>query len=192
MIKKINAVGQTCPIPVIMTKNGLKEIEQGIIEVAVDNKISLENIQKFVKEIGYSFTTKEENNIFTISITKTLEPISTTSHLNNTVIVIGSDKLGIGDIILGETLMKGFIYTLTEYESLPKTILFYNRGIFLTTRNEDTIKDLKTLEEMGVEILSCGACLNFYHLENKLSVGSITNMYTILDKQMKADKVIKP
>ncbi len=193
---KVNAIGQTCPIPVIMTKNALKEITEGSIEVSIDNKISKENIEKFSKEMGFSFTTREENGIFFIQINKTINEAlsnsSTSNDENNTIIVIASDKMGDGETALGETLMKGFIYTLTEMESLPKAILFYNKGVFLTASNETTIKDLKILEERGVEILSCGACLNFYHLENNIAVGSITNMYNIIEKQMKANKVIRP
>ena len=193
---KVNAIGQTCPIPVIMTKNALKEITEGSIEVSIDNKISKENIEKFSKEMGFSFTTREENGIFFIQINKTINETSSNSSTsndeNNTIMVIASDKMGDGETALGETLMKGFIYTLTEMESLPKAILFYNKGVFLTASNETTIKDLKILEERGVEILSCGACLNFYHLENNIAVGSITNMYNIIDKQMKANKVIRP
>lgn len=193
---KVNAIGQTCPIPVIMTKNALKEITEGSIEVSIDNKISKENIEKFSKEMGFSFTTREENGIFFIQINKTineaLSNFSTSNDENNTIIVIASDKMGDGETALGETLMKGFIYTLTEMESLPKAILFYNKGVFLTASNETTIKDLRILEERGVEILSCGACLNFYHLENNIAVGSITNMYNIIEKQMKANKVIRP
>lgn len=193
---KVNAIGQTCPIPVIMTKNALKEITEGSIEVSIDNKISKENIEKFSKEMGFSFTTREENGIFFIQINKTInEALSNSSTFNdenNTIIVIASDKMGDGETALGETLMKGFIYTLTEMESLPKAILFYNKGVFLTASNETTIKDLRILEERGVEILSCGACLNFYHLENNIAVGSITNMYNIIEKQMKANKVIRP
>ncbi|MGL4365132.1 MAG: sulfurtransferase-like selenium metabolism protein YedF [Cetobacterium sp.] len=193
---KVNAIGQTCPIPVIMTKNALKEITEGSIEVSIDNKISKENIEKFSKEMGFSFTTREENGIFFIQINKTINETSSNSSTsndeNNTIIVIASDKMGDGETALGETLMKGFIYTLTEMESLPKVILFYNKGVFLTASNETTIKDLRILEKRGVEILSCGACLNFYHLENNIAVGSITNMYNIIEKQMKANKVIRP
>ena len=196
MVIKVNAIGQTCPIPVIMTKNALKEITEGVVEVTIDNKISKENIEKFSKEMGFSFKTREENEVFFIEINKTnseiLPKTSISNGEDNTVIVIASDKMGDGEAALGETLIKGFIYTLTEMETLPKAILFYNKGVFLTASNETTIKDLKLLEERGVEILSCGACLNFYHLENNIAVGSITNMYNIIDKQMKASKVIRP
>lgn len=191
---KVNAIGQTCPMPVIMAKNALKNIAEGIIEVSVDNQISKENIEKFSKEMGYSFSSRNEGDIFLIIIEKKSLPLNKVIEVenNDTVIIIASDKMGDGDSALGETLMKGFIYTLTEMETLPKSILFYNRGVFLTASNESTMKDLKTLEERGVEILSCGACLNFYHLETSLGTGSVTNMYSIIDKQMKAKKVIRP
>lgn len=192
---KVDAVGQTCPVPVIMTKKALKEIKEGIVEVSVDNRTSKENIEKFAKEMGYETSIRESEGIFFISITKNDQlSINNTlpSNDNNTVIVISSDKMGEGENDLGETLMKAFIYTLTEIENLPKTILFYNKGVLLTTTNENTIKDLKSLENKGVEILSCGACLNFYNVENSLKVGTVTNMYTIIDKQIKATKVIKP
>ena len=48
------------------------------------------------------------------------------------------------------------------------------------------------MEEQGVEILSCGTCLNFYGLTDKLKVGSVTNMYDIVESMAKADKVIRP
>ncbi|MGL5950082.1 MAG: sulfurtransferase-like selenium metabolism protein YedF, partial [Cetobacterium sp.] len=146
---KVNAIGQTCPMPVIMTKNALKNISEGIIEVSVDNQISKENIEKFSKEMGYSFSSRNEGDIFLIIIEKKSLPLNKVVEVENddVVIIIASDKMGDGDSALGETLMKGFIYTLTEMETLPKSILFYNRGVFLTASNESTIKDLKTLEE---------------------------------------------
>ncbi|MGL5000962.1 MAG: sulfurtransferase-like selenium metabolism protein YedF [Cetobacterium sp.] len=193
---KVNALGLTCPMPVILTKNALKNLTEGSVEVSVDNKISKENIEKFSKEMGYSFYTKSEGDIFVIKITKENLYKEKTENIlesnENIVIVIHSDKMGEGDSALGETLMKGFIYTLTEMENIPKTIIFYNKGVFLTAKNQSTINDLKSLEDRGVEILSCGACINFYNLEATLGVGSITNMYTIIEKQMKASKVIKP
>ena len=100
--------------------------------------------------------------------------------------------MGEGEDELGKILIKGFIYALTEAETLPKTVLLYNKGVLLASTFEDTVKDLKVLEERGVEILSCGTCANFYHVQDQIKVGTLTNMYTILERQMKATKVIKP
>lgn len=190
---KVNAIGEVCPKPVIMTKKALKEIKNGVVEVSVDNETSKENVEKMAKEMGYEYKTEKSGDVFIITINKNekSEEIKSENEEKKTVIVIGSDKMGVGEDELGNVLIKGFIYALTESEKLPKTILFYNKGVFLTSVLEDTVKDLKILEEKGVEILSCGTCLNFYHLQDKLQVGTVTNMYTILERQMEADKVIK-
>lgn len=189
---KVNAVGEVCPKPVIMTKKALKEIESGVVEVSVDNQTSKENVEKMAKEMGHTFETKEEGNVFVITITKAGEKQENSSEEENIVISIGSDKMGEGEDELGKILIKGFIYALTEAETLPKTVLLYNKGVLLASTFEDTVKDLKVLEERGVEILSCGTCANFYHVQDQIKVGTLTNMYTILERQMKATKVIKP
>lgn len=189
---KVNAVGEVCPKPVIMTKKALKEIESGVVEVSVDNQTSKENVEKMAKEMGHTFETREEGNVFVITITKAGEKQEKSSEEENIVISIGSDKMGEGEDELGKILIKGFIYALTEAETLPKTVLLYNKGVLLASTFEDTVKDLKVLEERGVEILSCGTCANFYHVQDQIKVGTLTNMYTILERQMKAAKVIKP
>ena len=189
---KVNAIGEVCPKPVIMTKKALKEIESGVVEVSVDNITSKENVEKMAKEMGHTFETKEEGNVFVITITKAGEKQEKSSEEENIVISIGSDKMGEGEDELGKILIKGFIYALTEAETLPKTVLLYNKGVLLASTFEDTVKDLKVLEERGVEILSCGTCANFYHVQDQIKVGTLTNMYTILERQMKATKVIKP
>ena len=189
---KVNAIGEVCPKPVIMTKKALKEIESGVVEVSVDNQTSKENVEKMAKEMGHTFETREEGNVFVITITKSGEKQENSSKEENIVISIGSDKMGEGEDELGKILIKGFIYALTEAETLPKTVLLYNKGVLLASTFEDTVKDLKVLEERGVEILSCGTCANFYHVQDQIKVGTLTNMYTILERQMKAAKVIKP
>ena len=189
---KVNAVGEVCPKPVIMTKKALKEIESGVVEVSVDNITSKENVEKMAKEMGHTFETREEGNVFIITITKAGEKQENSSKEENIVISIGSDKMGEGEDELGKILIKGFIYALTEAETLPKTVLLYNKGVLLASTFEDAVKDLKVLEERGVEILSCGTCANFYHVQDQIKVGTLTNMYTILERQMKATKVIKP
>ena len=189
---KVDAIGQVCPVPIIMTKNALKDIEEGQVELSVDNRISLENLQKMSKEMGYDYTVEESGDIFKIVINKMRESVELRESEENTVVVIDSLHMGKGDVELGRILMKGFIYTLSEMEELPKTILFYNEGVKLAIEGAESLQDLKSLEERGVEILSCGTCLNFYGITEKLRVGSVTNMYTILERQMKATRVIKP
>ena len=100
--------------------------------------------------------------------------------------------MGTGSEELGRILMKGFVYALTQLEELPETVLLYNGGARLSAEGSSSLEDLKTLEAQGVEILTCGTCLNFYELTEKLSVGSVTNMYEITEKMAGARLVIRP
>ena len=110
----------------------------------------------------------------------------------NTVVVIRSNQMGNGEEELGKALLKGFIYTLSQQDTLPSTILFYNSGAYITCEDSASIEDLKSLEAQGVEILTCGTCLNFYGITDKLQVGEVTNMYVIAEKMTQADLIVQP
>ena len=106
--------------------------------------------------------------------------------------MLSSDQMGGGNEELGRILMKGFVYALTQLEELPETVLLYNGGAKLSVEGSQSLEDLKNLEAQGVEILTCGTCLNFYELADKLKVGSVTNMYEIVEKMSGARLVIRP
>ena len=106
------------------------------------------------------------------------------------VITIGSDQLGTGDEQLGRLLMKSYLQSLSEAETVPTQLLFFNRGAFLTNQAANTLADLQQLAEKGTTIKTCGACLDFYHLTDTLAIGSITNMYEIVETMNQAAKVI--
>ena len=108
------------------------------------------------------------------------------------MVAVSSDRMGSGNDELGKVLIKGFIFAVTQLDELPKTMLFYNGGATLTTEGSDSLEDLKSLEAQGVEILTCGTCLDYYGLKDKLAVGSVTNMYSIVETLAGADKIIKP
>ena len=108
------------------------------------------------------------------------------------VVAVASDVMGQGSDELGATLMKGFLFALGQLPQLPGTVLFYNGGATLTTEGSDSLEDLKSLEAMGVEIMTCGTCLDYYGLKEKLAVGSVTNMYSIVETLAGASKIIKP
>ena len=108
------------------------------------------------------------------------------------LVAVDTDVMGRGSDELGRTLMKGFLFAVSQLPQLPKTMLFYNGGARLTTEGSASLEDLKNMEAQGVEILTCGTCLNHYGLTEQLAVGSVTNMYTIVEKLAGAGKVIKP
>ena len=180
----VNAVGDACPIPVTKTIHALSGMtEAGTVEVHVDNETAVQNL---------NVVTLTVDDPAAVSGTAPEEAACTPDNRDNTVVVIGTSCLGSGDDTLGATLMKGFLYALSQQERLPRTILFYNGGAKITTEGSVSIEDLKNMEAQGVEIRTCGTCLNYYGLTDKLAVGSVTNMYDIVETMTSAGKVIRP
>lgn len=191
-METINAVGLACPLPVVKAKKALREMKgEGEVLVYVDNKTAAENLEKLAKSLkcGYSVTETGENR-FEVKITKTSE--ANAVNAGDTIIAISSDKMGEGDPKLGESLMKAFIYALTESDTPPSKIIFYNCGAKLPVNGSPVLDDLKLLEEKGISIYTCGACLNHYGLTESLAAGEITNMYAIVEMLGGAERIIKP
>lgn len=194
---KVNAVGDNCPIPVIKTKKALAQLTQpDQVEVLVDNEIAVANVTKMAKSMGAEVSSKktgeEEYTIYITVNEVTGREEGEEKSKKTTVVAIASDRMGSGNDELGKVLIKGFIYAVTQLEELPDTILFYNGGATLTVDSSDSLEDIRFLEENGVEVLTCGTCLNYYELTDHLAVGSVSNMYTIVEKLAGADKIIRP
>ena len=208
---KVDAMGDTCPIPVVKTKNAIKELMgSGEVQTLVDIEIAVQNLTKMATQKGYGVRSQKLGEgkyevTMTISDGNT-DDITTTgdsaeeeqivcypdARKKNTVVVLASATMGAGDEELGEILMKGFIYALSQQEELPATILLYNGGAKISCEESPSLEDLRSLEAQGVEILTCGTCLNHYGLTDKLKVGDVTNMYVIAEKMTQADLIVKP
>lgn len=202
---KVNGMGKNCPIPLIETKKAIKALTSpDTVEVMVDNSMAVKNITRFATDSGYTITTdKISDKEFKLTIDvkeikaneeKSVEcaACSATDNTGNIVIAIGSEKMGCGDEKLGKNLMKAFIYSVSQAEVRPKTILFFNGGAHLTCEGSLSLEDLNNLKELGVEIKTCGTCLDFYGLKDKLKVGDVTNMYDIVSTMEQASLVIRP
>ncbi|RKD22222.1 selenium metabolism protein YedF [Caminicella sporogenes DSM 14501] len=191
---EVDARGMQCPKPVIETKKAMEKINEGTIITIVDNEVAKENVTKLAKSLNCEVEVKEINGDFYVSIYKGMvheeyvpEDKTDTKDL---VLLIGKDIMGDGSEELGKVLMKGYFYTLTEIKPYPKAILFVNSGVKLTTEGSEVIDHIRKLESEGVEILSCGTCLDYFNLKDKLVVGGVTNMYTIVEKMSEAKNTI--
>ena len=198
---QIDARGDVCPLPVVKAKKAIADLHgAGQVEVLVDNEIAVQNLTKMAQQKGFGSTAekraeREYRVVFTVgeAAPASEEPETCTPDVRtDTVVAIGSDKMGVGSDELGKTLMKAFVFALTQQDMLPETILLYNSGAFLSCEGSDNLEDLKTLEAQGVEILTCGTCLNHYGLAEKRQVGGVTNMYEIVEKMTKASVVVRP
>ena len=198
MVQKIDLRGKECPIPVIQTKKALEATKDHSIITIVDSDVSKENIEKLAKSLKYKSTVKEAQGEFYIEIFKQsgidlseeLSYPSKNSSPEDLTVMITRDTLGDGKRELGEVLMKGYIYTLTEAPKTPKNLLFLNSGVHLTVEGSPVIDHLRRLEEKGVTILSCGTCLDYYKVKNKLVVGGIGNMYDMVEKSNGTKKTV--
>ncbi len=210
----VNAMGDICPIPVVKTKKALGELNgPGEIEVLVDNETAVKNVTKMAKSSGASAESEQlGEKQYRVLITvgeAAAEQLKSAHNVDaktqaqpeaaagcrtcvGTVVAIGSDRMGEGSEELGHILMKSFIFALNQLDDLPDKILFYNGGAKITIEGSESLEDLKTLEEQGVEIMTCGTCLDYYGIKDKLAIGSVTNMYSIVETLQSAMNVIRP
>ena len=196
MRREIDARGELCPKPVIMTKKELDSMESGILTMIVDNLVAKDNVSKLVGSYGYSFTidkTKEDHyyiNITKGEVEESPSNVCIPDSFKDLTIAIGSDQMGTGEEKLGHILMKSFIYTIRETTPLPKTIVLFNSGIKLVCEESQIVDDLKAMVEMGVEILVCGTCLDYYNLMDDIKVGEVANMYSIYEAMRNANNTL--
>jgi selenium metabolism protein YedF len=190
--------GLACPEPVIRTKRALDGLEQGSILSIVDNAVARDNVLRLARNLNCTAEVKEVGSEFHIEITKgAASPVTGAldaelfqCSVRHSVLLVKSNLLGEGDPVLGEALMKSFWAALAEAAELPATIYFLNSGVRLTVKGSPVLERLRALQERGVQIQSCGTCLDFYGLTADLAIGEITNMYSIIEGMLGADRAI--
>jgi selenium metabolism protein YedF len=190
MVGEVDARGLPCPEPVVRARKALQEAGGAGVTVLVDSPESRVNVTRFAESQGCHVECVEKNGCFELSISRG-EPVAVEAWERASVVFITTDRLGTGDRRLGEILMKAFLNTLWEAEPRPERLMFINDGVRLTIEGSEVLETLELLEKAGVRILSCGTCLEFYGLKDRLRVGEVTNMYDTVDSLLSAEKVIK-
>ena len=198
----IDCKGLACPMPVIKTKKYFDLEDSKETLVIVDNEVAKNNILRLAKGINLNSSFVEEEGLYKIQLSRgdisgvqvpkvNGEELDNISVPSAPTILVSTNLLGHGDDRLGETLMKVYINTLAESEILPENLMFINGGVKLTCTGSDVIDSLKSMQDKGVNIISCGACLDFYNLKEDLKVGEIGNMYQIIDLMNSSGNTIK-
>ena len=203
MERTIDCRGMACPLPVVNAKKASEELQAGdILTVLVDNEVAVQNLQRFASHKGYVSTgEKKSETEYTVVMTITGAGTAASeeeiachqdTRRKGMLVVLSANTMGNGDPKLGTALMKAFVFALTKQDQLPDTILCYNSGAYLTCEGSESLEDLQLLESEGVTILTCGTCLDFYGLREKVAVGGITNMYEIVERMEAASQIIRP
>jgi len=201
----VDTKGQLCPAPLIATKRALKETSTGeSIIVITDNQTAFSNVSRFLRDNNTPFTVSEKDGIWSLTITRATGELTSQNaeeycktdvphfEKGDFVVTISSDKMGEGDPELGSLLMTNFIKAIHDLDILPSKIVFYNRGVFLGRNDSAVFELLNDLEKMGVVLFLCGTCIKHYSIEDKIHIGTVSNMFEIAQIMSSAGKVVKP
>jgi selenium metabolism protein YedF len=182
----------SCPGPVIQTKKSLESAGGKAVKIVVDAGAPRENVTRFAQSRGYRVIEEQLDEGFALTISPSDAPTcGIVAASLGSVMLVASDKLGAGPDNLGALLMKNFFISLLEVNEPPEKIFFINSGVLLTTSGAETVEPLGKLAEAGVEIMSCGVCLDFFAVRDRLVVGTVTNMLTIAESMLQAKNVIR-
>ncbi|UFS72715.1 sulfurtransferase-like selenium metabolism protein YedF [Geomonas sp. RF6] len=197
-MKDLDVRGMACPMPVVSVKKALEADGAGL-RVLLDDGAPRENVRRFAESRGYSVSEETVAGGYALTVTaggavpQQGAPVQAAQGAAQgpLVMLIGSDRLGDGPEELGRLLMRNFIMTLKEVPQLPDRILFLNTGVLLAAEGSEVIEALTALGNLGVEVLSCGVCLDFFQKKEKLAAGAVTNMYTIAESMTGARLVLR-
>lgn len=193
VMKKLDLKGLTCPAPVIETKKALEKSDIREIEVLVDNSTSCENVRRYLESQMFSVTVDTTGSEYIIrGIRKETKNQTAGVQEDKILVFIDSETMGRGSDELGKILMRSFLNTLKEIAKRPWRIIFVNSGVKIAVEGSEYLSILKNLEELGIEILSCGTCLDYFMLKDKVAAGRVSNMFEIVSSFTEATKVIKP
>ncbi len=202
-MKTVDAKGQKCPMPLILTKRALIGMEENeTLEILIDNEISLKNVSRFLTEHHMPIDTVQEGGVYRLLVNKAGDITEKTQveeycesplpQRDDYIIAFQKEKLGVGPDELCTKLMVGFINTLPDLDHKPTSLVFLTSGIFLTLKGSPVLESLHKLEKAGVQVLVCGSCIEYFQKTEELGAGIISNMYTVLDQMTRASKVLYP
>lgn len=205
----LDMLGKPCPIPVVQAKKELAKQEVTQVQVIVDNIVAVQNLEKMANGLGYTFLQEElQNKTFSVVLGKTqngesfTQPATQQTEIldcaimpaypqnEGTVLLFTKDYFGEGSRELGQILIKGFIFSLGEWEQPPSALVFLNGGVNLLKNGSNVVEDLSSLAEKGVKILGCGTCLNYYQLSDQIAIGEVVDMFAISTVLKDSSKVI--
>ena len=193
-METLDCRGQQCPQPVVQTRQLMLAQPSSTLKILVDDEASRDNLTRLAQSLGYTASISQSEETFEISVTPGNAPEKTVAGASGSgprVIFIGNDQMGSGDDRLGQILMKNFIFTLIESDIAPDAIYCVNNGVKLTVDGSDVIEPLAELANRGVDIASCGLCLEYFGVKESLAVGRISNMLELVNALQGAGNIIR-
>ncbi|MEN8730589.1 MAG: sulfurtransferase-like selenium metabolism protein YedF [Desulfuromonadales bacterium] len=193
-MKSIDCRGQQCPQPVIQTRKLMLAEPGNVLQVLVDDQVCRDNVARLAATMGYGIDVEETGQMIRLELSpgeQQEKSHAATAASGPRVLFIGSDQMGSGDAELGRILMKNFIFTLTEADTAPDAIYCVNSGVRLTIKGSEVLEPLEELADRGVDIASCGLCLEFFEVKDSLAVGRVSNMLELVNALEGAGSIIR-
>jgi selenium metabolism protein YedF len=194
----LDCCGLACPQPVLKVKEILDRGDVTRLTVKVDNEAARENVSRFMARNNCQVEVKSVEGGFEVTGTRTAHseaceimfPAEESHEAKKIAVLVGTDRMGSGDDVLGTKLLFNFLGTLKEMGPELWRLIFLNAGVKLTIDGSDSLQTLQELEASGIHILVCGTCLSHFDLLERKRVGETTNMLDIVTALQLADKVI--
>ncbi|MCX5839537.1 MAG: sulfurtransferase-like selenium metabolism protein YedF [Deltaproteobacteria bacterium] len=204
----VDARGLACPEPVLLAKKAIAANEE--VTVIVDNEIAVENIRRLAAKSACGFSVIEKEGAFReIALVRTGPAVQAAAEtgvaeaelscgvapakeVGPLVVILSDNRMGRGDDVLGDVLIRAFVHTIAQLKPLPATIICYNAGVKLAVKDSAVLDDLQQLSQAGVDILVCGTCVNYFGLGDQVAAGRISNMYDIAETMAGAARLVRP
>jgi selenium metabolism protein YedF len=193
----IDARSLPCPQPVILARSAIIAGETPTITVIVDDPAQAENVADLARNQGWAAQVAkvDGDDIYVLLSRVEGETADITGVAcgvpTRITVLVASEKFGQGADELGGILMRAFLKTVREVLPRPQKVIFLNSGVKLTVEGAELLPDIKLLEADGMQILSCGTCLDYYKIKDKLAVGKVSNMFDIATALVSSDRVVR-
>ncbi len=195
--RELDCRGQACPHPVLKTKEIVDQGEVLRLTVLVDNEAARENVSRFLERTGFKVEVTERGADLAVTGSREQkEPGQDAAAAweetatRKILVLVGTDRLGTGDDVLGRKLIASFLGTVKEMGKELWCLVLLNSGVKLTVAGSEVLASLQELERDGVMVLVCGTCLNHFQLLEQKQVGETTNMLDIVTHMQLADKIM--
>jgi selenium metabolism protein YedF len=205
-VKTIDIRDLACPGPVLKLRDLLDGGEREIA-MHVADELCRSNVTRFAASRGAEVEVEDPGDgSFVVTITAgddaararageealLVSEVPAIGPVGPRVVQITAGTMGSGDDELGALLLRSFLKTQAELDRKPEAILFYNDGVKLCCEGSLLLDDLRSLEASGIEIITCGTCLNFFELGDQLRVGRVTDMLEIASRLADAGSIVRP
>jgi selenium metabolism protein YedF len=196
----LDCTGLVCPRPVIQTKEALEQNNAQVkLQVIVDNEAACDNVRRFAESQGGSVQVVRQDGTWELLIQDVPESVSQTAIVcdenqgaKKIAVHISSEFMGQGDDDLGRRLMAAYFDTLAQFAENITDVTLVNSGVKLICEDSPVLQEAEELARLGVRFTACGVCLNHYGLMEKVKVGTVSNMFSILAVQKDAGLVLSP